>query len=237
MRVCRLLLLGVALAGAGCGHAAPSRVTGSTPPTTTTAADSGAALLGSLAGVPLFPADNWWNLDISGAPVDSLSTNFINGTAVGGPSRTVHPDFGGDVSPFPDIYGMAYVVAPGSTPLEVLDFDTYGYADESDPGPYAVPLNAPIEGGAAATGDRHTLALDTTNCILYELYLATPVSGGASWSVGAVVDGFFTGSRTKQASAEPTFGIPQLRSQRMTGAKMKLNSAAITRGCTMGLAR
>jgi hypothetical protein len=90
-----------------------------------------AALPGPL---PLFPPDNWWNLDISGAPVDSLSTAFINGTAVGGPGRTVHPDFGGDVTPFPDIYGMVYAVVPGSTPLEVVDFDTYGYPDESDVG-------------------------------------------------------------------------------------------------------
>ena len=34
--------------------------------------------------------------------------------------------------------------------------------DESDPGPYAVPLNAPIEGGSNATGDRHAIAIDTT---------------------------------------------------------------------------
>ena len=55
--------------------------------------------------------------------------------------------------------------------------------DESDPGPYAVPLNAPIEGGSSSTGDRHVIAIDTTNCILYELYAAYPQS--ASWEAGS----------------------------------------------------
>src|SRR5215468_11156877 len=49
---------------------------------------------GALPGpLPLFPPDNWWNLDISGAPVDPTSTNFI---AFIGATRTLHPDFGGD---------------------------------------------------------------------------------------------------------------------------------------------
>jgi hypothetical protein len=50
---------------------------------------------GALPGpLPLFPADNWWNLDISIAPVDPNSAayiNFINN----GSTRQVHPDFGG----------------------------------------------------------------------------------------------------------------------------------------------
>jgi hypothetical protein len=159
-----------------------------------------AALPGPL---PLFPPDNWWNLDISGAPVDSLSTAFINGTAVGGPGRTVHPDFGGDVTPFPDIYGMVYAVVPGSTPLEVVDFDTYGYPDESDVGApgrppgYPIPVGARtqpkwIEGGQAATcdidaagcdGDRHILLVDQDNRMLFELYRV--FWSGSQWQAGS----------------------------------------------------
>ena len=30
----------------------------------------------------------------------------------------------------------------------------FDYADESDPGPYPIPADAPIEGGASVTGDR-----------------------------------------------------------------------------------
>jgi hypothetical protein len=33
-------------------------------------------------------------------------------------------------------------------------------ADESDPGPYPIPPNAPIEGGPKSKGDRHVIVLD-----------------------------------------------------------------------------
>jgi hypothetical protein len=59
------------------------------------------------------------------------------------------------------------------------------YADESDPGPYPIPLGAPIEGG----GDRHVLAVDRDACKLYEMYDAWPrsnrwdASNGAAWDL------------------------------------------------------
>jgi hypothetical protein len=60
------------------------------------------------APLPLFPASNWWNLDISSAPVDSRSAAFIQFI---GAARRLHPDFGGDVSPgSAQIYGFPYVV-------------------------------------------------------------------------------------------------------------------------------
>jgi len=34
---------------------------------------------GAIPGpLPIFPPDNWWNLDISAAPVDPASTAYIN---------------------------------------------------------------------------------------------------------------------------------------------------------------
>ena len=53
--------------------------------------------LGSLPG-PLFPADNWWNQDLSSAPVDARSAQFIAFINNGG-ARGLHPDFGGFESP------------------------------------------------------------------------------------------------------------------------------------------
>src|SRR5262249_8251421 len=47
---------------------------------------------------PLFPATNWWNLDISSAPVDTNSASYIAFINNGG-TRRLHPDFGGEVSP------------------------------------------------------------------------------------------------------------------------------------------
>jgi hypothetical protein len=57
------------------------------------------------------------------------------------------------------------------------------YAGESDPGPYAVPLDAPIQGGSQDTGDRHVISIDTTNCILYEFWSAYPQA--SSWNAGS----------------------------------------------------
>ena len=62
---------------------------------------------------------------------------------------------------------------------------SFSYADESDPGPYPVPPNAPIEGGASSTGDRHVLIVDRDACRLWELYSAYPHSGGTSWTAGS----------------------------------------------------
>ena len=147
--------------------------------------------------LPLLPPDNWWNADISAAPVDANSATFINGSAVGGAGRTVHPDFGGDVDPFPDIYGMVYAVVPGTTPLEVVDFTTYGYPDESDVGApgrppgYPIPVGARtqpkwIEGGQAGgcnDSDCHMLLVDYDNRILFELYQAFWT--GSRWQAGS----------------------------------------------------
>ena len=75
------------------------------------AATQGGPLPGPL---PLFPRSNWWNLDISNAPVDPQSTAFIQFINNGG-TRRLHPDFGGEVSPGSvQIYGFPYVVVDGT---------------------------------------------------------------------------------------------------------------------------
>src|SRR5580765_1644646 len=66
------------------------------------------------APLPMFPADNWWNVDIRSAPVDPNSANFIAFINNGG-TRRLHPDFGGEESPgSTEIYGIPYVVVDGS---------------------------------------------------------------------------------------------------------------------------
>lgn len=140
--------------------------------------------------LPLFPPDNWWNLDVSGAPVDPGSAGFIAFINNGG-SRHLHPDFGGEVSPGSvEIYGMPYVVVPGTQPKVPVQFVEYG--DESDPGPYPIPSQAItqvhwIEGGEPGNqdpgGDRHMLIVDYDNKILYELYHA--FYNGSTWTAGS----------------------------------------------------
>ena len=144
--------------------------------------------------LPLFPLDNWWNTDVSGAPVDPNSAAFINFI---GPTRGMHPDFGGDSGdPDSPIYGMPYVTVAGSQPLVAVSFD---YDDESDigapgrPPGYPIPDQAKseqrwIEGGLAggdpnADGDRHMLIVDRDNRILYELYALH--WSGSRWEAGS----------------------------------------------------
>jgi uncharacterized protein (TIGR03437 family) len=125
----------------------------------------------------MFPANSIWNTPIDTLPVSSYSAAYINSIS---PSTGFHPDFGSgtwDGAPI----GIPYALVTGSQPKVRVTLD---YADESDPGPYPIPANAPIEGGSSSTGDRHVLLVDTANCILYELYAAYPQPDG-TWQAGS----------------------------------------------------
>ena len=126
---------------------------------------------------PMFPADSHWHADVSRLPVKTNSTALV---ATVGTGAGLKADFGSGLWDGGPI-GIPYVVVPAGQPKVRV---TFGYADESDPGPYPVPANPPIEGGAAATGDRHLLVVDRGSCILYELYDAHPQAGG-SWRAGS----------------------------------------------------
>ena len=145
------------------------------PPTTLPPPDLGAGA--SLHGNVPFPADNPWNQDISNSPVDPNSSNLI---ASIGNTVNLHPDFGTVWNGAPN--GIPYIVVSGTQPRVPMNF--IWYDDESDPGPYPVPPDAPIEGGPSSTGDRHVLVIDRDNWKLYEMGNAYPVNGGASWNAG-----------------------------------------------------
>src|SRR6478752_10249350 len=73
------------------------------------------------APLPVFPSDNWWNTDISAAPVDAKSASFISFI---GTTRTLHPDFGGEESTGSQaVYGFPYVVVNGATAKSAVTFD------------------------------------------------------------------------------------------------------------------
>jgi hypothetical protein len=132
---------------------------------------------GPLGSCPVFPADNWWNRDISGLPVHPNSQNYVNTVLASGSNKFLHADFGGGGE-----CGIPYITVPGTQPEVDVEFVAYG--DESDPGPYPIPLGAPIEGGS----DRHVLAVDRDECKLYELFAATPVGDHWEAASGAVFD-------------------------------------------------
>lgn len=159
-----LFLTAVSLVFCGCGfgHTASAQVP-----------DLG--INANMHGARPFPADNPWNQDISGQPVDPNSSNLI---ASIGLSTGLHADFGSGTWNGAPI-GIPYIVVSGTQSRVPVSFT---YADESDPGPYPLPSNAPIEGGPQGTGDRHVLAIDRDNWSLYELDNALPNSNFTSWS-------------------------------------------------------
>ncbi|HEY3396067.1 MAG TPA: hypothetical protein VGM19_00260 [Armatimonadota bacterium] len=130
----------------------------------------------TLCGVPLFPATNPWNTDISAYPVHPNSAAYIASIGLTG---HLHPDFGTVWNGAP--IGFPYVVVQGTQPLVRVTFD---YADQSDPGPYPIPPRVPIEGGAASTGDRHVLVLDRGHKVLYEMWDSHRLADG-SWQAGS----------------------------------------------------
>jgi hypothetical protein len=129
----------------------------------------------ALGSCPLLPADNIWNARVDTLPLDANSGAYVNSI---GASTGVHADFGSgtwDGGPI----GIPFVSVPASQPAVAIHYTAYG--SESDPGPFPVPADAPIEGGSASDGDRHVLVLDRDNCMLYELYRAFPQADG-SWN-------------------------------------------------------
>lgn len=135
-----------------------------------------AVINGPLNGRVPFPATNAWNTNIASAPVDQNSATLIASCGV----RNLHPDFGTVWSGAPN--GIPYVLVGSGQKKVPVSFE---YASESDPGPYPVPKNAPIEGGANSTGDRHVIVIDTVAWKLYEMFDAHPKSGGAAWQAGS----------------------------------------------------
>lgn len=155
----------------------PSAASGPAP--ATVAPDRGKVELGAnsdLGGTLLMPPDSPWHRDISGEPVDPRSAKILARVGLATP---LHPSFGDEWEGVP--MGIPYVVVGADQPKVPLQFE---YADESDPGPYPVPPDAPIEGGPNGKDDRHVIVLDRDSWVLYELFNATPL-GKNGWKAGS----------------------------------------------------
>lgn len=153
--------------------------------------------------LPLFPANNWWNLDISNWPVDSNSANYISFINNGG-TRRLHPDFGGDDGSQYGIYGMPYAVVTNVTNADLKPVQ-FQYWDESDGvdlntgvsfpfypmPPQAITEGKWIEGGEPgnvdrrSTQDRHLLIIDKDRNHLYELYNVFYNTTQGKWYAGS----------------------------------------------------
>lgn len=152
---------------------------------------------------PVFPANNPWNTDISAYPVHKNSANFITNIGAG---ESLHPDFGTVWAGAPN--GIPYVIVPGGQPKVPIVYTDYG--NQSDPGPFPIPDNAPIEGGSNGKGDRHVIAVDLTSCVLYELFNAFFQGAGKGWkaSSGAKFDLKSNKLRTIGWTSADAAGLP-----------------------------
>ncbi|HLG25316.1 MAG TPA: S-layer homology domain-containing protein, partial [Candidatus Gracilibacteria bacterium] len=139
---------------------------------TSTGGSQGSGEAPMVGNCSIFPADNAWNRDISGDPLDTNSANYISYIEDLGGNQFLHADFGGGGE-----YGIPYIVVGADEPLIPIDF--MWWPEQSDPGPYPIPGDAPVEGGS----DAHVLAVEEDNCMLYELY-AAEFSGG-QWHAGS----------------------------------------------------
>ncbi len=128
----------------------------------------------------IFPPDNPWNTDVSRLPVHKNSRDWLTSIGL---DKPLHPDFGTVWNGVPN--GIPYVVVGKDQPQVPIAFQ---YADESDPGPYPIPKDAPIEGGEKGEGDRHVIVIDCQAQKLYELFSASRQGPGWKAGSGAVFD-------------------------------------------------
>jgi len=135
-----------------------------------------------LSSLQVFPKDNPWNEDISERPVHPDSDKIID--SVGRNLR------------FRWNHDMSFIVVPPDQPKVPVQFD---YAAESDPGPYPIPDDAPLEGWPLTGvplekmqreggGDRHILMVDPAAKKLYELFYTFRTEKGWKAGSGAIFD-------------------------------------------------
>jgi hypothetical protein len=148
-------------------------------------------------GCPIFPADNPLNQEISHAPVNPRSAEYIASISLTG---HLHPDFGTEPA-----YGIPYTIVGPHQPKAPVKFTEFG--EESNPGPYPIPPSAPVE-GAGEAGDRHVLVLQQGSCRLYELYAARRAGAGWEAGSGAVFDLRSNALRPEGWTSADAAGLP-----------------------------
>jgi len=151
--------------------------------------------------LPLFPANNWWNTDVSAAPPDANSLNFISYINNG---VTVRPraDWGGNNGPDNCLlFGFPYIIVDGSQAKRTVTFDPQAAGESDGVGMPFYPIpdetitqcgwiedGPPGQVDDRANSDRHILIVDKTNNWLYEL--DSVFYNGTNWTAysGAFFD-------------------------------------------------
>jgi len=110
----------------------------------------------------VLPRSNPWNQRVDGLPARRISHTWVRHLGAGLP-----------------------LVADFSMPYTTVGRRQRGvpvrFYYRSDPGPYPIPRNAPVE----PSPDRHVIVIDRDRCRLYELYKARRRAGGRRWQAGS----------------------------------------------------
>jgi hypothetical protein len=144
------------------------------------------------SALEVLPPNNPWNLDVSDWPLHPNSKNIVASIGGAKPLR-YNPD-------------MGYVLVPPNQKKVAVKI--VSYPGESDPGPFPVPDNVPIEGWPVnyqraakqvtledvqrdrlkEGGDRHALVVDPVNRMLYEFYQLRKTDSGWQAAQSSVFD-------------------------------------------------
>lgn len=157
--------------------------------------------------VQLFPADSPFYEDISQRPVAANSDAMIAGMK-GRENLDFNPD-------------MGYILVPPDQKLVTVKLRQF--LDESDPGPYPMPDNAPIEGWNPAStqpltekqavrerGDRHVIVIDPVRGLEYDYWQGRRVNGAWQGTNEATFDLKTNALRPEGWTSSDAAGLPLL---------------------------
>jgi hypothetical protein len=167
-----------------------------------------------LAALQVFPADNPWNEDVADRPVAPQSEAIV---------RSI-----GRNEPLGFNLDMNFIVVPPNQPR--VPVRVVMYPDESDPGPFPIPANAPIENwplghnedaGALpkpgvtleqfqreGSGDRHLIVVDPVNGRLHEFWQARRTAAGWEASQASTFDLTSNRLRPERWTSADAAGLP-----------------------------
>jgi hypothetical protein len=171
-----------------------------------------------LSTLQILPPDNPWHEDISDRPVHEMSAAIVK-------------SIGADL-PLGFNLDMNFVIVPANQPM--VDVRITEYPDESDPGPFPVPSNAPIENWPLArnedtkalprpgttleqfqregSGDRHLILVDPARGRFHEFWQARLTAAGWQASQATTFDLHTNRLRPERWTSADAAGLPILPS-------------------------
>jgi hypothetical protein len=168
-----------------------------------------------VSAMQILPRDNPWNEDISRRPLLTNSALMM---------AQIVSDLQTNRRTLRVFFEMNYVFVPTNQPLVSIDF--FNYPDESDPSPYPVATNTPVETWPRETGtltldqwqrdvnnaggDRHAIIVQPGTGLFWETWLTKKV--GTNWeaSNGAKFNLNTNGLRPATWTSGDAAGLPML---------------------------